>query len=343
MGGHNNEVIVMARRGIAGSDRGATAVEYGLVIAGIGIVVLASVLFLGRQVSSSMSAATTSLAASSQAADAAVLVAGGAPVEPPGAAGQSAGGGAGTGAVVADSSGSAPATPADSQPAETIVAGSGLQEAVSTAGADPSSTPVPGGSQEAATEPASPASATPVPSGPTPTVLRIGPSSGPTVGGATVRVEGRDFLPGATVAFGSQVATVVSREERWNGEVRLIVITPDPSPAGAPAQVAVTVRNPNGQEGTAGEAYRYRAPWIASVSPSSVSAAGGTEVTVTGNFFVPGATVTIGGAAATVVSQSADANTLVIRTPPGTAGATTLRLTNPDGVAGTKPFAYAAE
>jgi glutamate synthase domain-containing protein 3 len=65
-------------------------------------------------------------------------------------------------------------------------------------------------------------------------------------------------------------------------------------------------------------------------------------VTITGSFLVPGATVTVGGAAATVLSQSTDGNTIVVRTPPGTAGGTSVRVTNPDGGGTTKPFTYVA-
>ena len=157
MGGHNHEVIVMAQRGIAGSDRGATAVEYGLVIGGIAIVVLASVALIGRQVSSGMSPVAASLAASSQAADAAVLAGGTAPLEPASAGDgaalgeQPTGGGSTTGSGAAGG-GSTDGTPTGSQPAETIVAGSGVQEAASATGGESPATPDPAGNQEPTTE-----------------------------------------------------------------------------------------------------------------------------------------------------------------------------------------------
>jgi Flp pilus assembly pilin Flp len=139
----------MARRGIAGSDRGATAVEYGLIIGGIAIVSLASVALLGRQVSDGMSPVAASLAAASQAADADALAAGAAPAEAAGAGGQQAttGGDSGTGSGAAGAGGATSGTPSGAQPGETVVAGSGVQEAASTTGGDPGAGSVPAGSQ----------------------------------------------------------------------------------------------------------------------------------------------------------------------------------------------------
>jgi Flp pilus assembly pilin Flp len=140
-------VIVMVRRGIAGSDRGATAVDYGLIIGGIAIVVLLAIVLLGRQVSGGMSPAAASLAASSQAADAGVISAGGPPAEPAGDGGQPAAqqpvaqqpaaqqpapGGAGSGSGTGSSDGTSAAAATGSQPGETMVDGSGVQQAGST-------------------------------------------------------------------------------------------------------------------------------------------------------------------------------------------------------------------
>jgi IPT/TIG domain len=116
---------------------------------------------------------------------------------------------------------------------------------------------------------------------------------------------------------------------------------PTPSPAGA-VDVLVTVRNPDGSQMTfTGQPYRYRAPFIATLSPSTGPVSGGLQGTISGFFFTPGASVTFDSVPAAVVSQSSDANTIVVTSPPGTRlGAVSVRVANSDGVGGTKNYAY---
>jgi hypothetical protein len=75
------------------------------------------------------------------------------------------------------------------------------------------------------------------------------------------------------------------------------------------------------------------APTVGAVSPSSGPTAGGTAVTVRGANFVAGATVTIGGTAATVASVTA--TTITATTPAHAAGAANVVVRNPDGQTGT--------
>jgi len=71
------------------------------------------------------------------------------------------------------------------------------------------------------------------------------------------------------------------------------------------------------------------APTITSVTPSTGSTLGGTAITINGTGFATGATVTVGGTpAASVVVASSTAITAV--TPPGTAGAQNVVVTNTD-------------
>jgi hypothetical protein len=70
-------------------------------------------------------------------------------------------------------------------------------------------------------------------------------------------------------------------------------------------------------------------PSIASVSPNIGSAAGGTAITITGTGFVSGATVSIGGAAATGVTV-VSSSTITATTSAGTIGAQNVVVTNPD-------------
>ena len=81
------------------------------------------------------------------------------------------------------------------------------------------------------------------------------------------------------------------------------------------------------------------APTVSSISPTSGTTAGGTAVTIAGTGFVSGATVAIGGVAATsVVVGSATSITAV--TGARVAGTVDVVVTNPDTTWGTKASAY---
>jgi hypothetical protein len=73
------------------------------------------------------------------------------------------------------------------------------------------------------------------------------------------------------------------------------------------------------------------APSISQVSPSSGTVFGGTQVTITGSNFQSGATVSIGGQPATVMSPSGT-SAITVTTPAGTAtGTSQVMVANPDG------------
>ncbi|MFN7990119.1 MAG: M12 family metallo-peptidase [Thermoanaerobaculia bacterium] len=81
------------------------------------------------------------------------------------------------------------------------------------------------------------------------------------------------------------------------------------------------------------------APTVTGISPATGSTAGGTAVTITGTGFVSGATVSIGGAAATSVVVSS-ATTITAVTGARAAGTVDVVVTNPGGASGTKSLAY---
>ena len=159
------------------------------------------------------------------------------------------------------------------------------------------------------------------PAGPTnppvvvgPTVLSVSPTSGPTSGGTQVTISGANFVTGATVTIGGVAATSVTVASSTS-----IRATTGARAAGA-GDVTVTV---DGRSSTLASAYTYVAlppPTISSISPSSGSTAGGTTVTLTGTNFASGATVTIGGVAATGVT-ALSATSLRAITGPRAAGA----------------------
>ena len=153
----------------------------------------------------------------------------------------------------------------------------------------------------------------------TPTVSSVSPNSGSTSGGTVVTITGANFVGGATVKFGSAAATSVT-------VVNGTTITAT-TPAGSTGAVTVTVTNPLSQSGSLANGYTYVVkPTVSGVSPSSGTTTGGTAVTVTGTNFVTGATVTLGGAAATNVVVVSGTQ-LPATTPAGSAVAVTVTVT----------------
>jgi plastocyanin len=75
------------------------------------------------------------------------------------------------------------------------------------------------------------------------------------------------------------------------------------------------------------------APTLSSVSPGRGATGGGLGVTISGSNFVAGATVSIGGAAASGVTVGS-ATSITATTPPHAAGAADIVVTNPDGQSG---------
>ena len=169
----------------------------------------------------------------------------------------------------------------------------------------------------------------------TPTLTSVSPTSGPTTGGTTITLTGTNFVSGATVRVGGVAATNVA----FSSATRVTARTP----AGTAGARDVQITNPNGQSATRAGAFTYTTtsttPTLTSVSPTSGPTTGGTTITLTGTNFVSGATVRVGGVAATSVVFSS-ATRLTARTPAGTAGARDVQITNPNGQSATRTGAF---
>jgi IPT/TIG domain/von Willebrand factor type A domain/Putative Flp pilus-assembly TadE/G-like len=74
----------------------------------------------------------------------------------------------------------------------------------------------------------------------------------------------------------------------------------------------------------------YPSPVVTSVSPSSGTPAGGTPITISGQYFTGATSVTIGGAQATSVTVTSD-GTITALTPPGAVGQADVIVTTPGG------------
>lgn len=163
--------------------------------------------------------------------------------------------------------------------------------------------------------------AAPIYSDPPPEIASITPDEGVAAGDVAVDIAGTGFVTGATVHFnGTPAENVVV--------VSSVLIECD-TPA-LNGTLSVKVTNPDGQSDTLFDAYEaIPPPTIASIVPSSGSQLGGTAVTISGAGFQSGATVTIGGAAATSVVVVNEGSITCV-TPAGTLGARNVVVTNPD-------------
>ena len=74
----------------------------------------------------------------------------------------------------------------------------------------------------------------------------------------------------------------------------------------------------------------YPAPVVTSVSPSSGTHSGGTNITISGQYFTGATSVTVGGAQATAVTVTND-TTITAVTPPGIVGQVDVIVTTPGG------------
>src|SRR6185312_13814542 len=168
---------------------------------------------------------------------------------------------------------------------------------------------------------------------PAPTVSSISPTSGTTSGGTAVTISGTGFLSGATASIGGTAATNVNVVSGTS-----ITAT---TPAHVAGAVTVSVINSDTQSGSLASAYTYvnPAPTVTSISPNNGSAAGGTALTITGTGFLSGATVTIGGTAATGVNVVSSTSITAIA-PAHAAGATNVVVANSDGQSATLTSGY---
>src|SRR5216683_401341 len=172
---------------------------------------------------------------------------------------------------------------------------------------------------------------------PAPTVTALNPTSGTVNGGTPVTISGTGFLSGATLSFGGTAATGVTVVSSTS----ITAITPA-HPAGA---VTVMVTNSDSQSGMLANSYTYTsinpAPMVTSVAPNTGPASGGTGVTITGANFLPGATVSFGGTAATGVTVvSSTSITAITPVHAAEGGVVNVVVTDNDGQSGTLANGY---
>jgi len=145
-------------------------------------------------------------------------------------------------------------------------------------------------------------------------ITGIEPRTGPTTGGTGVLVRGEHLDVVTDVRVGGERAGFKSR----GGE--LAFVTPPRAQEGA---VDVELRTRDGAITVHKNSFHYAPvapPAIRSLTPNRGGPGGGTEVTIVGEHFAPGASVLVDGERV-AVAKVRDASTIVFTTPPGEAGA----------------------
>ncbi|MBL7664725.1 MAG: IPT/TIG domain-containing protein [Bacteriovoracaceae bacterium] len=165
-----------------------------------------------------------------------------------------------------------------------------------------------------------------------PTVTLVAPAAGFALGGTAVTLTGTNFYAGATVSFGGSACTSVTVV----GPTTITCTTA----AHADGLVNVVVTNIDTQTGTGVGLYTYQAaPTVASVLPVGGPTVGGTAISITGNYFQVGATVTVGGVACTAPTTVSPTQ-IDCTTGAHASGLTNIVVTNPDTQTGTGLLLY---
>ena len=167
---------------------------------------------------------------------------------------------------------------------------------------------------------------------PPPDVMGISPSSGSTLGGTEVSITGANFAYGVTVKIGDKNATDVA--------VLSSSLITAKTPAGSAGTVDIVVSHPVSQSDTLPSAFTYIPPPIVTeITPSEGAMSGGTEITIIGQNFQSGATVTVEGKLAIDVAVISSTQ-ISAKTPEGDVGNAMVMVTNPDGQSWSHEFTY---
>ncbi len=161
-----------------------------------------------------------------------------------------------------------------------------------------------------------------------PALASVAPGEGASRGGDAVVLAGTNFLPGARVLFGAEIAPIVI----FDSSTRLTVTTP-PAPVGT---VTVTVLNPDGQQARRTGAFTFLGiPGIAAVEPAAGPSAGGVPVTIRGEQFAASAQVLFDARAASAVAVLDGGTRITCLAPSGPAGTSAdVTVVNPGGSGG---------
>jgi len=163
-------------------------------------------------------------------------------------------------------------------------------------------------------------------------VRSISPQDGPVAGGGAIAIFGRGFPPEANVTIGGNQLT----ELKLTDTLITGIIPP-----GTEGEKKVLITAPSIDFAVFAGTFIYTPPSqviVTRITPTNGKQAGGDTGSITGNGFMPGATVTISGTPVTNVVVTSTLITFTI--PPGTEGAKDVAVINPDGQEGILPQGY---
>ena len=171
-----------------------------------------------------------------------------------------------------------------------------------------------------------------VPSAPPPTLFGVIPASGPQGGGTTILVTGSNLSAAGMLYVNFQPVTQFT----FLNDAVISGVTP----AGAPGAATVSFVGGDGQEASLQAGFTYiPAPVVESISPKIGPVGGGTEVTIVGKNFQPGAVVWFGDQ----VAETTVENSLILHAfAPAVddPAMVDIAVVNNDGQTGTMPEAY---
>jgi len=156
-----------------------------------------------------------------------------------------------------------------------------------------------------------------------PQINNISPGNGTPGGGKRAIITGEWFIEDVTVTFAGNRAEVV-----WLSPTNLEVVTP-PLAVEHPTQVDVIIADVYKQSDKLINGFTYtEAPHIDSISPIGGTSEGGTQIIISGKWFIDRSIVKIGEAEASEVIVKSDTEIVAI-TPPGSLGKKGVMVINP--------------
>ena len=182
---------------------------------------------------------------------------------------------------------------------------------------------------------------------PTPTLTKLTPSSGSTLGGDTVVLTGTNFTGATDVNIGPVDVTNVCGTGTCFSVDSDTQITLQNTPAHAPGGVNVSVTTPGGPTGNLTYTYVTPTPTLTKLTPSSGSTLGGDTVVLTGTNFTGATDVNIGPVDVTNVcgtgtcfSVDSDTQITLQNTPAHAPGGVNVSVTTPGGPTGNLTYTY---
>jgi hypothetical protein len=167
---------------------------------------------------------------------------------------------------------------------------------------------------------------------PPPRVDRIDPDFCSPSGGASITVLGADFVEGCTVSLGEVELPVFPK-----GASKLEVVVP-PRASG---QFDIVVKNPDGQTGTLEKALCFAdPPVLTGIEPAEGPIGGGTEVTVHGRNFMPGAGIEVAFTPVTELSYESQTRLRFTTPPHELVEAVDVAIVNPTGLRHRLPLGF---